>query len=37
MKPKRHFAFAIDIWNDVGDSIVKHLASVDNFEGACAC
>jgi hypothetical protein len=37
MKPKRHFAFAIDIWNDVGDSIVRHLASIDNFEGACAC
>jgi len=37
MKPKRHFAFTIDIWDDVGDSIIKHLASIDNFEGACAC
>ena len=36
MKPKRHFAFTIDIWDDVGDSIIKHLASVDNFEAACA-
>jgi len=37
MMPKRHFAFTIDIWDDVGDSIIKHLASIDNFEGACAC
>jgi hypothetical protein len=36
MKPKRRFAFTIDIWDDVGDSIIKHLASVDNFEAACA-
>ena len=37
MKPKRRFAFTIDIWDDVGDSIVKHVASIDNFEADCAC
>jgi len=36
MKPKRHFAFTIDIWDDVGDSIIKHVASIDNFEAARA-
>jgi hypothetical protein len=36
MKPKRRFAFTIDIWDDVADSILKHVASIDNFEAACA-
>jgi len=36
MKPKRRFAFTIDIWDDVADSIIKHVASIDNFESACA-
>ena len=32
MKPKRRFAFTINIWDDVADNIIKHVASVDNFE-----
>jgi hypothetical protein len=34
MKPKTHFAFRVDIWDDTGDSIVEHLAGVDDFEVA---
>jgi len=26
MKTKTHFAFRIDIWDDVGGSIVEHVA-----------
>jgi hypothetical protein len=29
MKTKTHFAFRIDIWDDV----VEHVAGVDDFEG----
>src|SRR2546430_6627552 len=34
MKTKTHFAFRIDIWDDTGDSIVEHVAGVDDFEVA---
>jgi hypothetical protein len=34
MKTKTHFAFRVDIWDDTGDSIVEHVASVDDFEVA---
>ena len=33
MKTKTHFAFRVDIWDDTGDSIVEHVASVDDFGG----
>jgi hypothetical protein len=26
------FAFRVDIWEDTGDSIVEHVAGVDDFE-----
>jgi hypothetical protein len=29
-----HFAFRVDIWDDAGDSIVEHVAGVDDFEVA---
>ena len=29
MKTKTHFAFRVDIWDDTGDSIVEHVAGVD--------
>jgi hypothetical protein len=32
MKTKTHFAFRADIWDDTGDSIVEHVAGVDDFE-----
>ena len=32
MKTKTHFAFRVDIWEDSGDSIVEHVAGVDDFE-----
>ena len=34
MKTKTHFAFRLDIWDDTGDSIVEHVAGVDDFEVA---
>ena len=34
MKTKTHFAFRVDIWDDKGDSIVEHVAGVDDFEVA---
>jgi hypothetical protein len=34
MKTKTHFAFRVDIWDDTGDSIVEHIAGVDDFEVA---
>jgi hypothetical protein len=34
MKTKTHFAFRVDIWDDSGDSIVDHVAGVDDFEVA---
>jgi hypothetical protein len=34
MKTKTHFAFRVDIWNDTGDSIVEHVAGVEDFEVA---
>ena len=37
MKTKTHFAFRIDIWDDVGGSIVEHVAGVDDFEVAENC
>ena len=33
MKTKTHFAFRLDIWDDIGDSIVEHVAGVDDFRG----
>jgi hypothetical protein len=32
MKTKTHFAFRVDIWDDTGDSIIEHVAGVDDFE-----
>jgi hypothetical protein len=34
MKTKTHFAFRVDVWDDTGDSIVEHVAGVDDFEVA---
>ena len=34
MKTKTHFAVRIDIRDDVGGSIVEHVAGVDDFEVA---
>ena len=34
MKTKTYFAFRVDIWDDTGDSIVEHVAGVDDFEVA---
>jgi hypothetical protein len=28
------FAFRVDIWDDTGDSIIEHVAGVDDFEVA---
>jgi hypothetical protein len=34
MKTKTHFAFRVDIWDDTGDSIVEHVAGIDDFKVA---
>jgi hypothetical protein len=34
MKTKIYFAFRMDIWDDTGDSIVEHVAGIDDFEVA---
>jgi hypothetical protein len=34
MKTKAHFAFRVDIWDETGNSIVEHVAGVDDFEVA---
>ena len=34
MKTKTYFAFRVDIWDDTGDSIIEHVAGVDDFEVA---
>jgi hypothetical protein len=34
MKTKTYFAFRVDIWHDTGDSIVEHVAGIDDFEVA---
>ena len=34
MKNKTHFTFRIEIWDDTGDSIVEHVAGIDDFEVA---
>ncbi len=34
MKTKTHFAFRVDIWDDSGNSIVEHVAGVDDFDVA---
>jgi hypothetical protein len=34
MKTKTHFAFRVDIWDDPGDSIVEHVAGVDDLAEA---
>jgi len=31
LKSKTHFAFRIDIWDDVGESIVEHVAGVERL------
>ena len=35
VKTKTHFAFRIDIWDDVG-GVVEHVTGVDDFEVATA-
>jgi len=34
MKTKTYFAFRIDVWDAAGNSIVEHVAGVDDFEVA---
>jgi hypothetical protein len=31
---KTHFAFRVDIWDGSGDSIVEHVAGIEDFEVA---
>jgi hypothetical protein len=34
MKTKTHFAFRVDIWDADANSIVEHVAGIDDFEVA---
>jgi hypothetical protein len=36
MKTKTYFAFRVDVWDGAGDSVVEHVAGVDDFETAVA-
>jgi hypothetical protein len=36
MKTKTHFAFRIDVWDTTGNSIVEHLAGLDDHGRAVA-
>ena len=35
-RPPPYFAFRIDIWDATGNSIVEHIAGIDDFEVAVA-
>jgi hypothetical protein len=35
-KTKTHFAFRVGIWDDTGDSIVEHVAGVEDYQVALA-
>ena len=34
MKTKTHFAFRVDVWDSAANSIVEHIAGIDDFEVA---
>jgi hypothetical protein len=36
MNTKTHFPFRIDIWDDQGNNIERHVAGVDDFRVAVA-
>jgi hypothetical protein len=36
MKTKTHFAFRVDIWDAAGDSILEHVAGVEDYQVALA-
>jgi len=36
MKTKTHFAFRVDVWDDTGNSIVEHVAGVDEATSRAA-
>jgi hypothetical protein len=36
MKTKTHFAFRVDILDATGNSIIEHVAGIDDFEVAVA-
>jgi hypothetical protein len=33
VKTKTYFSFRVDVWDDAGDSIVEHVAGIDDFHG----
>jgi hypothetical protein len=36
MKNRKRFAYRIDMWDDAGESVVEHLAGVEDFQVAMA-
>jgi len=36
MKTKTYFAFRVDVWDSAANSIVEHIAGIDDFEVAVA-
>ena len=34
MKTKTYFAFRVDVWDSASNSIVEHIAGIDDFEVA---
>jgi hypothetical protein len=36
MKTKTHIRFRVDIWDNVSENVIEHVAGVDDFEVASA-
>jgi hypothetical protein len=36
VKTKTYFSFRVDVWDEAGNSIVEHVAGIDDFETAVA-
>ena len=33
MKTRTHFAYRVDVWDDVGDNIIEHVSGIEDFRG----
>jgi hypothetical protein len=36
MKPRTHFTFRVDTWTPDGESIVEHVAGIEDYQVALA-
>jgi hypothetical protein len=35
MKTKTYFAFRVDVWDSAANSIIEHIAGIDDFGERC--